>query len=134
MTTHAQHLAATLRALADHLDAHPDLPPVTVHWTSYVGPEPADLQVVGSGGGLPGVLAWARSLGADTAVPESFGPDSRVCLRAAGELPGGVPVTVWDLTPALDGVTLPWGASMPLDAVVDAAADAAAERARAAVA
>ena len=92
--TPAQHQAAFLRALADHLDAHPDLAPVRV-----LGGRRTDLQLC-SAHTAADLIAWARSLDIEQVHVQLI--SNNAYLHVFGELPHGHRVDVWDVPVDLD--------------------------------
>lgn len=87
--TAATERAALLRAIAEHLDEHPDLPVVNVigRWDVWLQIPDRD--------GQAGVATWARSLGVDSVTAEQpSGADyTRLVLPEA--VFAGQPVEVW---------------------------------------
>lgn len=84
--TPAQHQAALLRALARHLDAHPELTPV--HLTAnQTGEPPHRMQIASAGDNSAPLAAWAASLGVD-ALSTDRHSSGAVFLRAYTEILG----------------------------------------------
>lgn len=87
--TPAEQQADLLRALANHLDAHPDLAPL--------GIDPIGGRVtLHLHADTPALLAWARVLGAIELVAQGYGGNDRdrpfVSLDAIGATVAGRPV------------------------------------------
>jgi hypothetical protein len=80
-----------LRGLADHIERHPHLGGVVVHWTIW-SDACVDLQIIDNG---PAPVAeWARSLNSTHLAVRTDKPRNWLHLHADGEL-GGRPVRVW---------------------------------------
>lgn len=93
----ATRQAAFLRALADHLDAHP-VSDVIVHWHGH---SPLDLQLTGGEPTIPRLIAWAASLGATEARLQDL--QGRIYIFVAGRI-GEHDVEVWDATDPRPGL------------------------------
>lgn len=89
--TAATEQAGLFHALADHLDTHPDLPPV------WIGVGIQVHAVRGSQG--RGLIAWARSLDHPAIELEPIGVESIAPTKVRGRivttLPGGSGVDIW---------------------------------------
>lgn len=102
----ARQLAAFLRALAEHLDAHPHLAPFGfgIHWPT------AETSLHADGHGADPIRAWARTLGA-TEITAHWVTDKQLNAQVEGVI-GGFRVRVWCVAPELadeidrDGLTV----------------------------
>lgn len=131
-------LATLLRLVAAHLDAHPHLPAVSISGIGVRFGGTTDLQIVVADDRddeLPGLVAWARSLGLTEVHVRRFAASSagmaRCHVHARGVLDGHQ-VDAWGTVHALDSIAddLPESGSVDLNELVDMTAAAAARSAR----
>lgn len=117
--TAATEQAGLFRALADHLDAHPDLPAI---WTGL------GVQIVGDHG--RGIVAWARSLDLPAIDLQPLNTTSIAPTRVHGQVRGDIDghlVTVWCEIPELSGTDRNVIAVDELEQLLDAQAAATPE-------
>lgn len=110
--TPAQYQAAVLRAVASHLDVHPDLLSVNFSSLASSGGQLVEMQLVGGNGVVP-LLAWAESLHAtELHVRRPGAGTTGWCHLHIDSQIDGWPVRVWSAVYDLEDSDLADGSTL----------------------